>query len=373
MAALKDNLSVLSCAVLFVSLERISFLHRHSLPIAALHAAQAKRSSTDRLAHRLRISRFKFVYGGMLFSRSWLNIGMYIVKPRDTATAATSALSTAQAATDQSEIMPAADQSASADRRRSTSHLGISARSKTLKKTNLRAGDVLMLRAGSTLSISTTALRSVQIGQALVSHFQPAQYGLADTSLAHSAMYVKSGPQDPEVVEAILPTYQGNDVQPGEYEVYRHKNTEIAKSAANTAKNWVQPDKPLLYPLHKAAAGFASSLVLGAQLNENNVSTIDDFAAQADDKSPAWLSQTSAATCSELTTAAYQAAAKRDHDATVALGTHTAFHPIFPTVAHRTLPSAVTQAMEAGGQFEYVGTLIQGANHPVPTQKDKED
>jgi hypothetical protein len=96
---------------------------------------------------------------------------------------------------------------------------------------------------------------------------------------------------------------------------------------------------------------------LGAELNENNVSTIDNFAAQADDKSPAWLRQGSAI-CSELTTASYQAATKWDHDANVAQGTPTVFNPIFPTVAHRTLPSAVTQAMESGGQFEHMGTLI---------------
>jgi hypothetical protein len=255
--------------------------------------------------------------------------------------------------------------------RHSTQHLGISARSKSLKKADLKKGDVVVQR--SRLLLSETSLLVIRASQNLLRLTRPAEYGAADPTLVHTGMCVESNSQDPHYIEAATPEFNNKKLRPGEYDVYRHKDAAIAEQAADITKAWVNPDTQWEFQKHKPPIAFAASLVLGSELHADNVETIDTFAQQAQDQPPQWIVQDSTI-CSELTASAYQAAAKLDHDATVTEGIPTVFNPIFPTVAHRTMPSAMVQAMESRGQFEKVGTIHvdePSAPNLVSSEKDK--
>jgi hypothetical protein len=227
-----------------------------------------------------------------------------------------------------------------------------------ISKAELQPGDVLMFRLSrhSPHSITNIGHAGLIGAQTHLLRRQPQDHHLADIKLTHSAMYVKSQEGDPEIVEAVFPHIQAYDLPAGEHVVYRYKNPQIAEKAAEITKTWVSGD-PISYPFKKVAAASSTIVKHGAEFTPQSLEAVEAMANQAETPRPEWAAE--GAFCSELTTAAYQAAAQLNHRETMDKGIPTAFDPVIARETRLTTPATLVHAMEDNPNFELVGKLVE--------------
>jgi hypothetical protein len=230
-----------------------------------------------------------------------------------------------------------------------------------LEMDDLRPGDVVMFRytENSPKHINNIGHAGIKAGQEYLIRRQPDQHIEADKRMTHSAMCVenKQDGRPPMVVEATFPNVVKQPLFPGEHVIYRHKNPDVAATAAVITSTWVG-GAPIPYGFKKVSGTTSEVAKHGAAFTAQTQEALEDKANQATTPSPEWAQKEGGVFCSELTTAAFQTAAMLQHRQTINAGTPTVFHPIIPTETKLTTPATLVHAMETSPDFEMVGKLI---------------
>jgi hypothetical protein len=241
--------------------------------------------------------------------------------------------------------------------RREASHIRL-AEAPDITAADLQPGDVLMYRIGrhSPHSIQNIGHAGLMAAQAHLIRRQTQDHYLASTKLTHSAMYIEEQEGEKVVVESIYPHIVAHKLQPGEHVVYRYKDPQIAAKAADITKTWVSGD-PIAYPFKKVATAAHAVVKHGAELTPQALEAVEAMANQAETPRPEWIAE--GAYCSELTAAAFQAAAQLGHRETMEKDIPTVFNPVIARETRLTTPSTLVHAMEKSPDFELVGKLVE--------------
>jgi hypothetical protein len=241
--------------------------------------------------------------------------------------------------------------------RREASHIRL-AEAPNITAAALQPGDVLMFRISKNTphSIQNIGHGGLMAAQAHLIRRQPQDHYLASTKLTHSAMYIEEQEGEKVVVESIYPHIVAHKLQPGEHVVYRYKDPQIAAKAADITKTWVSGD-PIAYPFKKVATAAHTIVKHGAELTPQALEAVEAMANQAETPRPEWIAE--GAYCSELTAAAFQAAAQLSHRETMEKNIPTVFNPVIARETRLTTPSTLVHAMEKSPDFELVGKLVE--------------